>query len=149
MKHKRFFLRWFLLAGLIVVFSTSILKAEELKGKFTLPFDTYWSGVLLPAGEYHFVIDPISGGVQLRTPAGKGAGYRVIAFTEALKTPAKSQLVITRREKRAMVQILYLADLKTAYHFKVPERYEVSSRILMSSSGPAGIEHITVDTSGK
>ncbi len=42
MKHKRFFLRWFLLAGLIVVFSTSILKAEELKGKFTLPFDTYW-----------------------------------------------------------------------------------------------------------
>ncbi len=150
MTHIRAFLlmRWFLLAGLVVVFSASVLKAEELKGKFTLPTDTYWSGVVLPAGEYHFIVDTKRQEVELRTHEGKSFGYRLIAHSEVLETAAKSQLVIVRGEKKAMVQILYLADLKTAYHFNVPVRYEVSSKIITRSYGPAGIEHIPVDTSG-
>jgi hypothetical protein len=144
MTHNRFFtsMRNLLLIGLFMVFSTNVLKAEPLKGSFFLPFDAYWSGVLLPAGQYSFVIDSTGREpIELRTSEGKTI-FRIVAYTDKLNTHADSQLVIARGAKEAMIHVLYVADVNTAYHFTVPHRYEVTSRIIASSSGPAGIVHI-------
>ena len=150
MTHNRFYLlmRWFLLAGLVVLFSASMLTAQELRGRFSLPHDTYWAGHLLPAGQYHFVIDMAGQKpIELHMRGGK-TFYSQIEYSDTLNTTAKSELVATRSDNKVTVQVLYLAEVKTAYHFRVPERYKVTSKILASSSGPAGIEHIPAYVSG-
>lgn len=150
MTHNRFFLltRWFLLAGLVVLFSASMLTAQELRGRFSLPHETYWAGHLLPAGQYHFVIDMTGQKpIELHSPGGKTI-YSEIEYSDTLNTTAKSELITSRSDNQVMVQVLYLADVKTAYYFRVPERYKVTSKILARSSGPVGIEHIPAYVSG-
>jgi len=142
-------IRYLFFTGLVLVFSASILKAETMKGKFSLPFDADWAGVFLPAGEYTFVIDSTGQKpIELRNTADGKTIIRLIAYAEKLDTPAKSQLLIVHGAQESMVHILYLASVKTAFHFIVPKQYEVTSRIIASSSGPAGIDHIPVVTSG-
>ena len=81
-------------------------------------------------------------------------GTRSIAFLPVLtnetpRTPAKSQLLIVRDGKRATVHILYIAELGTAFHFKVPERYEVYTQLMARSDEPVFIQRIPVTFSGK
>ncbi len=142
-------LRSVLLVGLLVVFPSSILQGEEIKGRFTLPFEAEWSGVTLPAGEYRFSVNSTGQApIMLTTPDGETV-YRLVAYTESLQTEAKSQLVVINSAvQKATVHILYLADVKAAFHFNIPQRYEVSSRIIVSSSAPSGIVHIPVLSSG-
>ncbi len=146
MTHGRILER-LLVVGMFCICFTSVLMAEELKGSFSLPEDTYWGGVLLQAGQYRFTVD--SNGqepMNIRSSEGKVI-IRLVAYTEAVETPAKSQLVIVHSTiEKPTVHILFMADVKTAYHFNVPQRYEVTSRIIATTSSPADIEHIPVVT---
>ncbi len=84
----------------------------------------------------------------LRSSDGKTV-YRLVTNTENVDSTAKSQLVVVQSAVTGpTIHILYLAEIKTAFHFRIPQRYEVTSRIIAGSSKPADIEHIPVITAG-
>lgn len=142
-------LRFILMAGLLMIFVVSSAYAEQMKGSFSLPSDTYWAEVLLAAGDYTFTLDTMGQSpIALRTPDGRTI-YRLVTNTESINTSAKSQLVVINSTiQKPTVHILYLSEVKKAFHFQVPHRYEVTSRILARSGGPTEVQHIPVVISG-
>ena len=141
--------RYLIFTGLAVCFSAAMLSAEEWKVTFSLPVETNWAGTVLPAGDYCLRFKDAG-----YRPMELRQGTRSIAFLPVLtnetpRTPAKSQLLIVREGNRATVHILYIAELGTAFHFKVPERYEVYTQLIARSDEPVFIQRIPVTFSGK
>jgi len=68
---------------------------------------------------------------------------------EERKSPAKSQLLLVREGNKATVHILYLADMGSEFHFKVPASYEVYTRLVTWAFRPVVIEHIPLIVSGR
>ena len=145
--HK--LVRYLIFTGLAVCFSAALLSAEDWRTTFSLPFETQWGETVLPAGDYCLRFKDAG-----YKPMQLEQGTRFIAFlpvstNETPRTPAKSQLLIVREGNRATVHILYIAELGTAFHFKVPERYEVYTQLIARSDEPVFIQRIPVTVSGK
>ena len=145
--HK--LVRYLIFTCLAVCFSAALLSAEDWRATFSLPFETQWGETVLPAGDYCLRFKDAG-----YKPMQLEQGTRSIAFLPVLtnktpRTPAKSQLLIVRDGKRATVHILYIAELGTAFHFKVPERYEVYTQLIARSDEPVFIQRIPVTFSGK
>ena len=145
--HK--LVRYLIFTCLAVCFSAALLSAEDWRTTFSLPFETQWGETVLPAGDYCLRFKDAG-----YKPMQLEQGTRFIAFlpvstNETPRTPAKSQLLIVRDGKRATVHIQYIAELGTAFHFKVPERYEVYTQLIARSDEPVFIQRIPVTFSGK
>ena len=142
--------RYLILAGLTVCFSTAMLSAESWRVNFSLPFETQWVGTVLPAGEYSVRLDSLPTGRVMRLQQGaEHIAFLMPLTLETPVTPAKSQLLIVREGNTATVHILYIAELRTAFHFQVPERYEVYTRLMARADEPVFIQRIPVTISGK
>ncbi len=142
--------RCLIFTGLAVCFSAGMLSAEVWEVKFALPSETSWAGVVLPAGSYSLKLDTFNNGRPMQIEQGTRRVAMLMAQSEATPpTPVKSQLLLVREGNKATVHILYIAELGTAYHFNVPERYEVHTQLIARASEPAGIERIPVIVSGK
>ena len=145
--HK--LVRYLIFTCLAVCFSAALLSAEDWRATFSLPFETQWGETVLPAGDNCLRFKDAG-----YKPKQLEQGTRFISFLPVLtnetpRTPAKSQLLIVRDGKRATVHILYIAELGTAFHFKVPERYEVYTQLIARSDEPVFIQRIPVTFSGK
>ena len=156
MKNNRHnaLIRSFVLTVLAVCFSAGILSAQVRKGTFSLPSETQWGTAVLPAGDYSFSLGKADDfyAVTLRRNGTKTVARIIPLPPEERTSPAKSQLLLVREDKKAKVHILYLADkagIGTEFHFKVPESYEVYTRLMARTSGPMVIERIPVIVSGK
>ena len=145
--HK--LVRYLIFTGLAVCFSAALLSAEDWRATFSLPFETQWGETVLPAGDYCLRFKDAG-----YKPMQLEQGTRFIAFlpvstNETPRTPAKSQLLMVREGQKATVHILYVAELGTAFHFQVPERYEVYTRLMARADEPVFIQRIPVTFSGK
>jgi hypothetical protein len=144
----------FVIAILVICFAAGILSAHEPERKgrtFSLPSETRWGNVVLPAGDYSFSLGT-AGDFYTVTVMRNGMETvaRIIPLPpEERKSPAKSQLLLVREGKKATVHILYLADIGTEFHFKVPDSYEVYTRLMARAFGPIVVERIPVIVSGK
>jgi len=141
-------IRRMLFVSLLTLFASSVLNAEQVKGSFTLPFDAYWGDILLPAGHYTFSLDTTGANPVVIHP-GLRSRYVKFGFSEALHSPAKSQLVIVHTADRAMVNAVYISELKTAFWFKVPEKYSVTHRVIADSKPTPNLDFVPVTVNGK
>lgn len=141
---------WYAMFAVLAValFSAMTASAENVRGKFTLPYATYWGGTLLSQGDYNFNIDTTGERPMLLTSAGHSI-YVKFGYIEQVTSSARSQIVIANDTNRAMVHILYLASTGTAFHFNVPQRYEVTTKILTSNAGSPRIDRIPITAYGK
>jgi hypothetical protein len=124
---------------------------EEMRVNFSLPFETQWAGTVLPAGEYSGMLDLDSfprGSVMRLQQGVKHIRFLLPLTMETPATPAKSQLLIVREGNMATMHILYIAELETAFHFRVHERYEVYTRSMARADEPVFIQRIPVTISG-
>src|SRR6516225_5981881 len=140
---------YLVLTALAMSFSTARLSAEEWKATFSLPFETHWGGVVLPAGDYCLRFKDAGYKPMLLQQGTRYIGFLPVLANETPRTPAKSQLLIVREGKMATVHMLYIAELGTAFHFNVPERYEVYTQLIARSDEPVFIQRIPVTFSGK
>jgi len=149
MKHSiAHMIRRLLFVSLLTLFAASVLYAEQLKGSFTLPFDAYWGDVLLPAGHYTFSLDT-TGATPVVLHPGTQSKYVKFGYTEILHSPAKSQLVIVHTGAKSMVNAVYIADLKTAFWFKVPPKYSVTTRVIANATPSEKLDFIPVTVVGE
>ena len=141
--------RYLIFTGLAVCFSAAMLSAEEWKVTFSLPVETNWAGTVLPAGDYCLRFNDASFRPMVLQQGAQNIGFLPVLNRETPPTLAKSQLLIVGKGKAATVHILYIAELGTAFHFKVPERYEVYTQLIARSDEPVFIQRIPVTFSGK
>jgi len=140
---------YLMLAALAFCFSTTRLSAQEWKATFSLPVETEWAGTVLPAGEYCLRFNDAGYKPMLLQQGTRYIAMLPVVANETPRTPAKSQLLIVGKGKTATVHILYIAELGTAFHFKVPEHYEVYTQLMARSDEPVFIQRIPVTVSGK
>lgn len=142
--------RCLIFTSLAVCFSAAVLSAREWQASFSLPFEARWGNITLPAGDYsvHFNTNDAGSGFVLLGQGTRKIGFVGVLNAETPSTPAKSQLLIVREGSMATVHILYIAELGTAFHFKVPERFEVYTRLIARAGEPAVIQRIPVTVSG-
>ena len=145
--HK--LVRYLIFTCLAVCFSAALLSAEDWRATFSLPFETHWGGVVLPAGDYCLRFKDAGYKPMLLQQGTRYIGFLPVLANETPRTPAKSQLLIVREGKMATVHMLYIAELGTAFHFNVPERYEVYTQLIARSDEPVFIQRIPVTSSGK
>jgi len=145
--HK--LVRYLIFTCLAVCFSAALLSAEDWRATFSLPFETHWGGVVLPAGDYCLRFKDAGYKPMLLQQGTRNIAMLPVLANETPRTPAKSQLLIVREGKMATVHMLYIAELGTAFHFNVPERYEVYTQLIARSDEPVFIQRIPVTFSGK
>jgi len=141
-------IRRMLFVSLLTLFASSVLNAEQVKGSFTLPFDAYWGNVLLSAGPYTFSLDTTSANPVVLHP-GLKSKYVKFGYSEVLHSPAKSQLIIVHAGPKAMVNALYIAELKTAFWFQVPAKYSVTTRVIANAAPSEKLDFVPVTVVGK
>lgn len=149
-RHK--LTRGVVFAGLAICFSAGLLSAQDFvwKGTFSLPAETHWGTAVLAPGDYSLRLDAMAQRPLVVIRQGTRTVVMAMVWnTEQPRTPANSKLLIVGRGNQARVHILYAAELKTAFHFRVPEQYEVYTRLITQANEPPGITRIPISLSGK
>jgi len=80
---------------LAACFTANLAKASDAyTGKFTLPFEARWGGLVLPAGEYSFTLNDltVAGTIAVQRD-GKNLGVVLVRSISDFDTSGKSELV--------------------------------------------------------
>ena len=104
---------WIGYIGLAVLASclgAGLANAQEVKGRFTLPFDAYWGQITLPAGVYSFTLDKAQSGGGLKLVRGTEAVGIIHAQAYNPKTADHSFLTVTRERGVNSVRELTLSE---------------------------------------
>lgn len=147
MKSTRSF-RWFGFAAFAIaaaLLAPASLGAQSLfQGHFTLPVETQWGGVALPAGDYSFTVESRSlpGTVTINGEAGKAMIIAAGGSSERFKA-SDSVLVLDRYLGRGVVRALYLKPLGMTFYYKPPKG---GPQIV--AQAPVLIERLPISTGG-
>jgi len=96
-------------------------SAQAYRGKFTLPFSARWGGLLLPAGDYSFKVDSLSGiGMVSVLHDGKILGSVMVGSVSYFGPPDKSNLVAIPTGDAYRVTVLHVQD-ECAIEFPIPK----------------------------
>jgi hypothetical protein len=76
-------------------FTANLAKASDAyTGKFTLPFEARWGGLVLPAGEYSFTLNDVTAAGMIAVQRdGKNLGVVLVRSVSDYGTSGKSELV--------------------------------------------------------
>ena len=138
------FFRLAIVALLATVVSAGLLSAEDIVGKFTLPFEAKWGLATLPAGDYQFNLNTA---VSPYTVTLRGQDKTVMIMSEGASSEDvsnRSELVIVRKGRTGTIRALHLSDVGRTFLY-APSKGE---RQLLAQ-GPVLIQRIAVSVSGK
>ena len=131
------------LLGLAVLLVPGFASAQELTGKFTLPFEAHWGQAVLPEGEYTFMIN--SGGPRWIRVQHEGQTHTFMpAYWSSTKDKDRSAMIVARRGESGIVRSLYLKEIGLTLHYAAP-----STGPKLMANGPVLIERVPMTVSGK
>ncbi len=137
---------WVTLLGLVALaalLAPSFASAQELTGKFKLPFEARWSQAVLPEGDYTFVINSAAPR-WIRVQREGQAHTFTPAYWSSTKDKDTSALIVARREGRGTIRSLYLKEVGLTLHYAAPN----TGPELMAKE-PVLIERVPLTVSGK
>jgi len=105
-----------ILALLASCLSAGMARAQEMRGKFTLPFDARWGQATLPAGNYAFTIDHSQSAAAI-VVSGTKTNAMILAQGYKLKEMGASTLLLTKERGVNTVRELRLAELGVVLYF--------------------------------
>jgi hypothetical protein len=113
-------IRSFTLSSLVMALLAScvgagIARAQEMQGKFTLPFDARWGQITLPAGDYSFTVDQSQSAARLVLSGEKNAILHAQGYEP--RTMDSSVLVVAKDRGINTVRELKLAELGVVLYF--------------------------------
>ena len=100
-------------------------------GAFTLPFETHWGAVTLPAGEYTLSYgQAFKGGTYIVAVTSKADGTTRMAIVNANSDAStkKDALVCIRQGDALVVRTLEMPELGTAAQFAMPHGAKLVAR---------------------
>jgi hypothetical protein len=109
-RHLKLFTKVGVAALALGALATSGNAQSVYQGKFTLPFETHWGSVTLPAGDYTFVMSSASSDYRLYI---RGAQVNAIIMATSTEDKAVSD--------HAQLNLVDIADVQTVQTFDAPE----------------------------
>jgi hypothetical protein len=93
-------------------FGAGLANAQEVKGKFNLPFETHWGNAVLAPGDYTFRLNfSASGGdYTVLVREEDQTATMIMASTRDHSFSGKSGLIVERHGNRGTVRSLRLAE---------------------------------------
>ncbi|HEV2424944.1 MAG TPA: hypothetical protein VGZ29_08965 [Terriglobia bacterium] len=124
---RRFTLGSLVLALLASCLGAGMARAQEMQGKFTLPFDARWGQATLPAGDYSFTVDQSKSAARLVL---SGENTRAIIRAQGYdpKSSDSSSLVLATDRGISTVRELKLADLGVVLYFTPSRPHQTAAQ---------------------
>src|SRR6266487_3004084 len=120
-------------------------SSTACKGNFTLPNDVRWSGNVLQAGEYSFVLKSAALPAQLELRGPNGVQMLMSPSQSRRKAGQRSFMAIERRHGSGYVRELYLAPIGVHFFYHVPK---VPKEELLAQETPAA-ERVLISATGR
>lgn len=125
--------------------SAQVLSTNSFAGKFTLPVETHWGAMTLPAGEYSLTYGTAFSSTYLVTVADEAEGRilgMVLPRARNDVKAAENVLDCIREGDRLYVRALELPAIGESIHFKIPHVVAVRSRVIAGHQNEKGNTHI-------
>lgn len=104
--------------------SVSAAHAQaDANGTFSLPHETNWGGLVLPAGDYAFSLQSKSRQAQIVVRKASGSQLAIVVprLVSEEKLTGDSRLVLRGEAGKSFVSTLYLGDLGLVFYFAPPK----------------------------
>ena len=124
------------LTVLAVALSSGFANAQDVAGKFNLPFEARWGNIVLTPGQYSFTYGPlVAGGIQVIELYRNKRGVAMIQATPALEGQFSnpSHLSAVRVEGGYRITALQLSDPGMKLIFTIPQGEMLEARETASS----------------
>jgi hypothetical protein len=129
------------LALLTACFGASLANAQEVQGKFNLPFETHWGNAVLSPGDYSFRLN-FSGDSPDYTVLTREQDQKetiIMASTRSHSSSGKSGLIVERHGDRGTVRTLRLAEVGLVIEYPAAK-----AQPQMLAQGPKLIQRIPI-----
>jgi len=143
---KSTLLRFAMGSLLAVCCNTGVASAQNgtVTGNFTLPYETHWQRLMLPAGEYTFSLNRGPDRLIRILHEGKAVGYVVTRVVEYVLESRPMSLTIARSEAGNTVRDLDLSTMGQVLHFPASKPPRGSA-----SAERASIQLVPITITGK
>jgi len=125
------------LLGLLATLAGSAsIRAQDVQGKFVLPYEVQWQGSTLPAGEYHFIFNRPSNSPAEFLFIGDGQKHHIkmLVMTQAKRDfTGQNVLTIVSRGAKRYVSSLGLEPIGATLMYIVPTQKRAAERELQAS----------------
>jgi hypothetical protein len=109
------------LGVLVAGINATLANAQEIKGKFTMPFEAHWGGITLPAGDYTIALDPAARSAIKVMQGDRGTGFVLTrGVSEDTKSGASAMLAVPTRGGYR-ITTLHLEELGVTLYFAQPK----------------------------
>ncbi len=140
--------RMFSIATVVLIFMATSALAQQIKGKFTLPFEVNWGQSTLVPGNYSFKVD-IEHGLVLIDHNQRTSFVLLGYIKQPLESERRSELVTLSFENRQFVKELYVASTNTSFFFYIPLKSHVSTTVIAEASMDGASTRLPVTIMGK
>ena len=117
------------------------ITSTHFTGTFTLPLETHWGAVTLPAGDYTLRYGTAFSSTRLVTIAGKADGRTLgMILPESLDDASepKDAIRCVREGNILYVSALEMPLIGESTRFKIPHGVEVQSKVVAKNHTPSG-----------
>jgi hypothetical protein len=110
MKSIRSFTLLKLAVGLLAAtcFTSGLAQAQNLAGKFSLPFEAHWGLATLPAGDYSFTVEGMGPDATVHVYRGADTVLNMANQSYETKLSSKTSLIVERNSAGNFVRDLNL-----------------------------------------
>ena len=129
------------LALVTACFGASLANAQEVRGKFNLPFEVHWGQAVLPPGNYSFTLNS-SAPPPPHTVLVRGENHTANIIVPRVfdhSVSGKSALIVERHGESATVRALRLPDAGLVIYYPVAK---AKRQIL--AQGPVLIQRLPI-----
>jgi hypothetical protein len=140
MKSIRKFLYTALLTLSAFSLTPTLMAAQEGRGTFTLTHNVRWQDIDVPAGEYHFSLNPMGASqlLLLRKADGRGAGFVMLVNNIEEAGPSDlPRILLVSRSGKSYVSAMKIPQSGVLLHFVVPP--ETTEKQVAAASPVAAI----------
>ena len=129
------------LALLIACFGASLANAQEIQGKFNLPFETHWGQAVLTPGNYSFSLNSSASGGDYTVLVREEdqTATMIMASTRGHNFSGKSGLIVERHGTRGTVRSLRLAEAGLVIYYPAAKAQKP-----VLAQGPVLIQRVPV-----
>jgi hypothetical protein len=116
------------LGVLVAGINATLANAQEIKGKFTMPFEAHWGGITLPPGDYTITLDLAARSTVEVMQGRRGLGFVLRSGVSEDKKSGPSAMLAIPTQGGYRITTLHLEELGVTLYFAPPksERVELA-----------------------
>ena len=109
------------LGVMVAGLSATLATAQEVRGKFTMPFEAHWGGITLPPGEYTIALDPAARATIQVAQGLRNLGFVLRRGVSQDTNSGPSSMLAVPTPGGYRITALHLEEQGVTLYFPVPK----------------------------